>query len=260
MVKSFEDFVSQLREVKRLGYVETHRAGNTGIGKTLEDLLGIEENNIPGPDAAGVELKSTRSHSNNLNTLFTKEPPRGQRRLWNQDLVRKLGYEDGKGRQALKVTVRPDMPNNRGFFLTYDHSSVAVSHEDYGVVATYPLDFLQETFEAKMPELVMVIADTKEVDEREHFWYNEAYHLDGFDGDDFLQLMRDGVITLDLRMHIKESGNIRNRGTAWRIMEESRLDEAFEERTALLNDTEVEDIDITPRPHDDLPPEQDTLD
>jgi hypothetical protein len=39
--------------------VETHRAGSTGIGKTLEDLLGIEENNVPGPDAVGVELQTT---------------------------------------------------------------------------------------------------------------------------------------------------------------------------------------------------------
>lgn len=91
--------------------METHRAGNTGIGKTLEDLLGIEENNVPGPDAVGVELKSTRRSSNNLTTLFTKEPPRDERRLWNQELVRELGYVDGKDRQALKVTVEPDSLN-----------------------------------------------------------------------------------------------------------------------------------------------------
>lgn len=246
----FAEFVDRLRAIKRMGYVETHRAGNTGIGKTLEDLLGIEENNVPGPDAAGVELKSTRRASNNLTTLFTKEPPRDQRKLWNQDLVRELGYEDGKGRQALKVTIEPDTPNNRGFFLSYDETSVSVDHEEYGVCATYPLDFLQETFEGKMPELVMVIADTTEVDGREHFWYDEAYHLDGFDGDRFLELMRDGVITLDLRMHIKENGNIRNRGTAWRILNESRLDEAFAERTPLLDDVRVENPGIVSRPHD----------
>lgn len=239
---SFEEFVENLRRIKQQGYEETHRAGNTGIGKTLEDLLGIRENNIPGPDAVGVELKSTRRHSNNLTTLFTKEPPRSRRRLWNQDLVHKLGYVDDKDRQALKVTIEPNNPNNRGFYLSYDSSSVSVTHEEYGICATYPLDFLQETFESKMPELVMVIADVKEVDGREHFWYNEAYHLDGFDGDAFLGLMRDGDITLDLRMHIKENGNIRNRGTAWRIMDESRLDEAFEERTSLLDETDVEDV------------------
>jgi len=242
-METFEEFVERLREIKRQGYVETHRAGNTGIGKTLEDLLGIEENNVPGPDAVGVELKSTRRSSNNLTTLFTKEPPRDKRRLWNQDLLRELGYVDGKGRQALKVTIEPDSPNNQGFFLDYDESSVSVSHEEYGVCATYPLGFLRETFERKLPELVMVFADVKAVDGREHFWYNEAYHLEGFDGDRFLELMRDGVITLDIRMHIKESGNIRNRGTAWRIMNENRLGEAFAERTPLLDETDVEDID-----------------
>jgi len=236
---TFEEFVRRLQEIEQLGYVETHRAGNTGIGKTLEDLLGIEENNVPGPDAVGVELKSTRRQSHNLTTLFTKEPPRNQRELWNQDLVRELGYVDSKDRQALKVTIEPDVPNSQGFFLSYDETSVSVTHEDYGICATYPLGFLQETFEGKMPELVMVIADAKKIDGREHFHYNEAYHLDGFDGSHFLQLMRDGVITLDLRMHVKDSGNIRNRGTAWRIMDDNRLDEAFAERTSLLNSAET---------------------
>lgn len=231
---TFEEFVNRLQEIEQMGYVETHRAGNTGIGKTLEDLLGIEENNIPGPDAVGVELKSTRRQSHNLTTLFTKEPPRDKRSLWNQDLVRNLGYVDDKDRQALKTTIEPDSPNSLGFFLTYDGMSVSVSHEEYGICATYPLDLLQDTFEGKMPELVMVVADSKKVDGREHFHYNEAYHLDGFDGDHFLELMRDGVITLDLRMHIKDNGNIRNRGTAWRILDDNRLDEAFAERTSLL--------------------------
>lgn len=240
-VDSFDEFVDALQEIKSRGFIETHRAGNTGIGKTLEDLLDIEENNIPGPDAAGIELKSTRRHSNNPTTLFTKEPPRDQRELWNQDLVRELGYVDSKDRQALKVTIGTGESNNRGFYLDYDDNSVSVVHDDYGVCATYPLSLLRDVFERKLPELILVIADVEKRDGREHFHYNEAYHLDGFDGDDFLGLMRDGVITLDLRMHIKDNGNIRNRGTAWRIMDESRLDEAFEERTPLL-DTEPTDV------------------
>lgn len=247
---SFEQFAERLRAIKRMGYVETHRAGNTGIGKTLEDLLGIEENNVPGPDAVGIELKSTRRSSDNLTTLFTKEPPRGNRTLWNQDLVRELGYVDDDGREALKVTIEPDTPNNRGFYLEYDETSVSVAHETYGVCATYPLDLLQETFEKKLPALVMVLADVREVDGREYFWYNEAYHLDGFDADAFLGLMRDGIVTLDLRMHIKENGNIRNRGTAWRIMNESRLDEAFADRTPLLADVTVADPEVVSRPHE----------
>ncbi len=71
-IKDFNDFVQRLKEIKDTGYVKTHRQGNTGIGKTLEDLLGIEENNIPSPNAARIELKSGRKGSPSMLTLFTK--------------------------------------------------------------------------------------------------------------------------------------------------------------------------------------------
>ncbi|OGY92789.1 MAG: hypothetical protein A3H70_00375 [Candidatus Komeilibacteria bacterium RIFCSPLOWO2_02_FULL_48_11] len=69
----------KLEEIKKMGFVETHRSGNTGIGKTLEDLLKIKENNIPLPDIGEVaELKSYRKSAQSMMTLFTLEPlPQG---------------------------------------------------------------------------------------------------------------------------------------------------------------------------------------
>jgi len=232
----FSEFVDSLREIKEMSYVETHRNADTGIGKTLEDLLGIAENNIPGPDAAGVELKSVRRRSGSLTTLFTKEPPRGNehRPLWGQEMIRELGYIDGDGRPALKVTIEPKNPNSQGFYLSYTDTDIKIMHEDAGVCCIYPIDWLQEKFEQKFPQLVMVFAKSEMRDGREYFHYDQAYHLDGFDPQAFLNLMREGIITVDLRMHLKESGANRNHGTAWRIMDESELDRAFEERTPLL--------------------------
>lgn len=247
-MQDFDDFVRRLKEIKEMGYVESHRSGNTGIGKTLEDLLGIEENNVPGPDAVGVELKAMRKGSGSLTTLFTKEPPRDERPFWGTKMVRELGYVDDEDRQALKVTIQPDDPNNKGFYLDYDNKFVSVVHEEVGTCARYPLSFLRKRFEDKFPQLVMVFADREYIDGTEHFHYTDAYHLDGFDSNAFLQLMRDGVITLDLRMHLKESGANRNRGTAWRIKDESRLDEAFAARTSLLDDTELDSIPVTSQP------------
>ena len=37
-MKTFEELVEGLKELKKRGFVKTHRAGSTGIGKTLEDL------------------------------------------------------------------------------------------------------------------------------------------------------------------------------------------------------------------------------
>ncbi len=40
----------------------------------LEDLLGIEENNLPIPNAAEWELKAQRANTSALTTLFHIEP------------------------------------------------------------------------------------------------------------------------------------------------------------------------------------------
>ncbi|MBT9145461.1 MAG: hypothetical protein DDT42_01332 [candidate division WS2 bacterium] len=59
---NFRELINKLKSIKEMGYVKTRRAGNTGIGKTIEDLLGINENNVPGPNAAMIELKWNDPH------------------------------------------------------------------------------------------------------------------------------------------------------------------------------------------------------
>ena len=60
---------AQLEKIKAMGFVETHRVHDTGIGKTLEDLLGIEENNLCLPDVGDVELKAKRIDSGSMLTV-----------------------------------------------------------------------------------------------------------------------------------------------------------------------------------------------
>ena len=62
-----------------------------GIGKTLEDLLGIKENNFPGPDGITTELKSARKNSKSMLTLFTKSPDP----TWNKFKVIKKFWISG---------------------------------------------------------------------------------------------------------------------------------------------------------------------
>ena len=71
---TLDEFIARFKKIKNMGWVKTHRNGQTGIGKTLEDLLEIEENNIQGPDFGEYELKSARKNSNSMLTLITKSP------------------------------------------------------------------------------------------------------------------------------------------------------------------------------------------
>ena len=48
-----ETLTAKLKEIAAMGWIANARHGNHGgIGNTLEDLLGLEENNLPIPNAA----------------------------------------------------------------------------------------------------------------------------------------------------------------------------------------------------------------
>ena len=48
-----ESLIQELKNIRNKGWIENLRNNNNGaVGNTLEDLLGIEENNLPIPNAA----------------------------------------------------------------------------------------------------------------------------------------------------------------------------------------------------------------
>jgi hypothetical protein len=56
-----ESLIEALIEIRNQGWIPTRRKNNDGgVGNTLEDLLGIEENNLPIPNAAEWELKAQK--------------------------------------------------------------------------------------------------------------------------------------------------------------------------------------------------------
>ena len=102
MILTIQELKLRLEEIKAKGFVKTHRAHNTGIGKTLEDLLGIKENNIRLPDVGEIEIKSKRIDSNSMLTLATKAPkPRGV----NRKLFEQYKYLDSEGYYNLHSVV-----------------------------------------------------------------------------------------------------------------------------------------------------------
>ena len=59
-----ETLIDTLKEIKNRGWIPNARPGNAeGFGNTIEDLLGIQENNLPIPNAAEWELKCQRAET-----------------------------------------------------------------------------------------------------------------------------------------------------------------------------------------------------
>ena len=88
-----DEFRIKFTQLKSKGYVKSLRSGPTGVGKTLEEYLGLKENNLYLPDLDNVELKAHRDGSSNMITLFTFN--RGAWVMNPISAVRKYGTKDG---------------------------------------------------------------------------------------------------------------------------------------------------------------------
>src|SRR3989339_1236585 len=86
--------IKKLKEISKQGWIPNARKGNAGgIGNTLEDYLGIEENNLPIPNAAEWELKTQRINTSSLTTLFHTEPSPRAVNFVPQILLPKYGWK-----------------------------------------------------------------------------------------------------------------------------------------------------------------------
>src|SRR3989344_6429697 len=142
--------IAKLREISAMGWVPNARHGNHGgLGNTLEDLLGIKENNLPLPNAAEWELKTQRLHTTSLITLFHVEPSPRAIQFVQKVLAPKYGWrhqEAGKKYPATEMSFRQTINgmsrSDRGFMVVVDRKekrilisfnakSVAVKHKKW---------------------------------------------------------------------------------------------------------------------------------
>lgn len=221
----------ELNEIYQMGYIVSKRKGNTGIGYTLETLLGLKENNLKTPDFENIELKSQRRGVSNRVTMFTFN--RGVWKIKQRELIERYGYVDTNDRPSLYCTVDTRL-NNQGLTIKVEHENVRLFHLDGFLIAEWTGENLVDTFTKKMPSLVIVHADTRMNSKgKEEFWFNEAFYLTQPNVDNLLDLIRKDIIIVDIRMHLKENNRVRNHGTGFRINEEF-LNLCFSSREKLI--------------------------
>lgn len=145
---TLEQFQQRFNEIKKQNWIQSIRRGPTGIGQTLEQVLGLTENNIALPDLHEIELKTHRIGSSAMITLFTFN-----RKAWKMkplEAIRKYGTKDINGRIGLYFTMSPT-PNSTGLFLFNEEHSISVRHISGELIAEWQLNALAEQFCKKIP-------------------------------------------------------------------------------------------------------------
>jgi hypothetical protein len=209
----------QLEKIKATGFIKTHRAHDTGVGKTLEDLLGIEENNLRLPDVGEVEIKAKRIDSGSMLTIATKSPgPKGI----NKALFEKYKYLDKEGKYNLHSTVCGSRKNPQSFRVIFENDRLILKNKS-NILAYWPVLIFDDVLKAKSDKILLAFAKTKgeRKTKNEKFHFTEAYLLSNLNISKFKSAVESDKLKIDIRIGVyrsgKNKGKYHDHGTAFRI-------------------------------------------
>jgi hypothetical protein len=215
-------FLTKFDEIKAMGFVETMRGGDTGIGYTFETLMGIEENNYSGPDFEGIELKcySLGRGEGAKKNLFLKEPK------WIDDLgnmvarVEEYGYYDDENERNALYSSVTSKTNSHGLKLRVSRREEKVFLNFEGSdIAYWQFSDLEGRLIEKLSEAVFIGTKVKKIRSKIHYQYETITHCSTPFIDSFINIIESKNIIVELRMHVNEKGSVRNHGTGFRTSE-----------------------------------------
>jgi hypothetical protein len=261
-VKTFskEELIAELKKISAMGWVDSSRSGNNGnVGNTLEDLLGIQENNLPIPNASEWELKTQRMNTTALTTMFHTEPSPRAIKFVPHVLLQLYGWKHQKAgsqypanEKSFRQTINGLSASDRGFIVkinrqerkvlvSFDSSQVSKKHKNWlnsvsknvglGELNPQPywgFDDLANKAGTKLINCFFIQADSKIENGIEHFHYKKIMMLKKFSFDKFLEQIEKGNILIDF-----DARTGHNHGTKFR-MRQNCLQFLYEEAKEII--------------------------
>jgi len=251
---SKEQLIDKLDAIRKTGWIANARPGNVGgVGNTLEDLLGIIENNLPIPNAAEWELKCQRMGTSSLTTLFHMEPSPRAYKFVPKMLLPYYGWKHASipGEMSFRQTLNGLSSTDRGFkvvvdrnarkvLISFNASAVDPRHSEWlksvderiglGQLDPQPywgFDDLFHKAATKLLNCFYVRAEVKREHGREYFWYKEIIILQKFSLHNFLKAIEGARVLVDF-----DARTGHNHGTKFRLRQDS-LPDLYDEATRI---------------------------
>jgi hypothetical protein len=250
-MRSKDQLITEIRLVFDAGWHRSVRStrdtrNDGAVGNTLEALLGIEENNLPIPNASEWELKGQRQGSASLITLKHVEPSPKAARIVPSILLPRYGWPHAEAgakypssEMSFRSTTSAVAPTNRGFQIIVDRherklrfvfdarkadaSDATIrawletvnDRAGLGPIEPQPywgFDDLEPLMGTKLRNCFYVTAESEVRSGHEFFRYTHLYLLSGFSFQRLLKAMADGHLLIDFDAR---SGH--NHGTKFRL-------------------------------------------
>lgn len=216
-----DELLIKLRKIAQNGFVKSLVNHDTGVGRTLEKLLGIEMNSSKSPDYKGIELKSFRGSRTNRKGLFGKTPNWELSKFKSRvEILDNFGYWE-KGIFRLYNTIRATGRNAQGLKLDikYDNDWLVENSDkaDIGDFLVWELEVLRKALLKKHKETFWVTTESKIDDGNEYFLYKLVEHTKNPMVDQFELLVEMGAITLDYPIKRLPNGSVIDKGANFKL-------------------------------------------
>lgn len=207
-------------------WIRAEIKADTGIGRTVETLLGIKMNSSSDPDYKGIELKSFRDKRPSVKKgLFSKVPNWDLSRLKNGTAIADAyGKDVGREHKTLHHTVQCPKPNSFNLRLNLDYKKNHLQiEEDKKIDATqkyspdnfkkvkdvvlWELDTLHQALLKKHKETFWIEVESRIVDDFEEFKIKRIEHTKNPVIAQFDSLVERGEITAELLLCRKTGGD-----------------------------------------------------
>lgn len=220
------EVATALARISRLGPVPSSGKGDMAVGKTLLDLLGIQQTTTRKPTFHGMTLTAHRKSSGvdgNRVNLFAMVPD------WklsacksSGEIVQRYGYDRDGGRK-LYASVRSARPNAQGLFLEVDRACgllrekhLAKSAGTPDEVAVWKLPLLQARLLQRHPASVWITVNSTRREGHEYFHYRYVQFTDQPRADRLADLLDQGMVTLD-HLILSKDGRTVEKGPLFKI-------------------------------------------
>lgn len=222
-----DELLEKMKSIAARGWIQTVTSGDTGIGVTLENCLGIQINSSRTPDYKGIEIKAKRLRglkAATRNTLFAQVPDWTISRLKSSaDILDSYGYFRGDEKK-LYCTVKSMVPNTQGLMLKVDETKdflyeIHQSGDCLEDVASWKFHVLRDRLLTKHNETFWVGAHSEKRDGIEYFQYKKVLYTRLPFASNFHTLCHEGVITLDHLIKRRVDGKVVEKGPLFKISE-----------------------------------------
>lgn len=196
------ELLNKLQDIANQGYIKSMRRGDTGVGYTLETMLGIQANSSKNPDYKGIEIKSSRSRATR-GTLLSMVPSWENSNISSaENLLHKRGKPNEKwgGLKTLNHTITGDRFNNWNLRLALEPEYIFQIYKNNNLIekdVVWMISEFTRRLAGKHRETFWINVETRNFGGNEEFHYKSILHTGDLDAFVIPSLIERGIITLD---------------------------------------------------------------